>query len=549
MPDAFSPFDIRPKPLEDGIRNWDELVPRPYDKKAVDAYSRCRVILMNGIEVNATMMSHNIARMTQDDEVKRTMAMIRRADSQHQQLVNWLNPADSTVIETTIGFEQVAVDLTSDLAQNEPDPYVKEALDFALLEDFDHLFRYGCLMELMLGKDPNEVTQGYTEIKPGRPTVEEHRHPDDGMRRTYDKDSAELKTKLDYFTIVSAEQETMNFYKEHGNMYEDRLARMLYTEIAEIEQQHVTHYENLGDPAETMLEKLAMMQLCEAYNYFSCAQTESDGELKRLWERLAEEEMGHVMVCATLLEQVEGRDLRELLRTDRVEPLIVFKPNKEYVNAILDEQVDWQANGRDRSFAPKSELPDDWPSYGYQERVNSGEVASEAVTERAEQTGRVPGEAIIEGKKPAGGATDIFERLHKDHVEVEAMFMRIASGEGDTSKTFEKLALELESHERAEETVFYEPLKDADEARDIVLEGYEEHHAGDLVMRELRKNKSGSEQWHAKAMVLMEMVQHHVIEEEGKMFEKARMLIDGERARQMVKEFEAEKKGMMKKAA
>ena len=545
--DGFKPFELQGAPLEDGIRNWDELAPQPYDKKTVDAYSRCRVILMNGIEANATVMSHNVARMTADPEVKRVMAMIRRADSQHQQLVNWLNPADSTVIETTIGFEQVAVDLTSDLAQNEPDPYVKQALDFALLEDFDHLFRYGCLMELMLGKDPNEVTQGFTEIKPGRPTVEEHRHPDDEMRRPYDKNTAELKTKMNYFTIVSGEQETMNFYKEHGNMYADPLARKLYTEIAEIEQQHVTQYENLGDPTETMLEKLTMMQLCEAYNYYSCVQTETDSHLRGIWERLLEEEMGHVLACARLLEQVEGRDLRELLRTDAIEPIISFHPNKEYVNQIIEEQLDWQASGTE--FVPKADLPKDWPSFAYQEKVNAGEVASEMVATKAEEVGKVPGVSIMEGEKTAEGRTDIYERLHKDHKEVEAMFKKIVAGKGDSAKTFEKLATELESHSRAEETVFYAPLKDSDEARDKVMEGYEEHHGADLFIRELRKNRAGSEQWQAKVMVLMEMVQHHVVEEEGKLFEKAKMAIDGERAEAMVKEFETEKKAAAKKRA
>jgi len=41
----------------------------------------------------------------------------------------------------------VAVDLTANLAKNEPDSYVKQTLDFALLEDFDHLYRYACLYD------------------------------------------------------------------------------------------------------------------------------------------------------------------------------------------------------------------------------------------------------------------------------------------------------------------------------------------------------------------------------------------------------------------
>ena len=52
---------------------------------------------------------------------------------------------------------------------------VGSILDFALLEDFDHLFRYGCLMELLEGKDPNTITQGNTEIKAGRPTAVDSR--------------------------------------------------------------------------------------------------------------------------------------------------------------------------------------------------------------------------------------------------------------------------------------------------------------------------------------------------------------------------------------
>lgn len=51
--DGFRPFEIKGKQLEDGIRDWDALVPQPYDKNNVDAYSRCRVILMNGIELLA----------------------------------------------------------------------------------------------------------------------------------------------------------------------------------------------------------------------------------------------------------------------------------------------------------------------------------------------------------------------------------------------------------------------------------------------------------------------------------------------------------------
>jgi rubrerythrin len=342
MNQQFRPFDFEGIPIEEQYMSWNEMIRDPYDKYSVDAYTRTRIILMNGIENNAIITSHAMDRMIDNNDIKAKMAAIRRVDSQHQELVNWLNPADQSIIETTIGYEQVAVDLTSNLAKNEPDPYFKQVLDFALLEDFDHLFRYGCLMEILEDKDPNTITQGKTEIKPGRPTVIEHRHPLDSMRMHFDKDTASAKTKMNYMTIVSGEQQTMLYYRSHGFMFADDLARKLYAEIAEIEEQHVTQYELSGDPRMTMLEHAALVQLNEAYNYYSCMQTESDPRIRGIWEQLFSDEVTHTQMVNDLLHKYEGRDLKDIIRTDVIEPLIVFEQNKDYVNMILDTQVDLQ---------------------------------------------------------------------------------------------------------------------------------------------------------------------------------------------------------------
>jgi len=377
----FRPFEHPGTPIEEQYMSWNEMIKNPYNKNTVDAYTRTRVILMNGIENNAVITSHAMDRMlgrTLDNtEIKAGLAAIRRMDSQHQQLVEWLNPADQTILETTIGYEQVAVDLTANLAKNEPDPYHKQVLDFALLEDFDHLYRYGCLMEALENKDPNNITQGKTDIKPGRPTVIEHRHPYDSLRMHYNKDTADAKTKLNHLTIVSGEQQTMLYYKTHGSMLADDLSRKLYAEIAEIEQQHVSQYEMVGDPAETMLEKATMIQLNEAYNYYSCMQTETDPRIRKIWEHLFYDEMGHTYMCEALLKKYEGRDLMDLLKTDVIEPLIVFEPNKDYVNMVLDTQVDLQPYNM--RFMRTRDLPSNWASFDYQRKVNAGGAPSETV--------------------------------------------------------------------------------------------------------------------------------------------------------------------------
>src|SRR5690606_32542790 len=172
------------------------------------------VILMNGIEAEALRFGHSCARMNR--ELQAHLAKVRRIEQHQQTLVNWMNPADQSQLETTIGFEQVAIEVTSAVALSEPDPYLAQVYRFGLLEDFDHLYRYAALMDRVEGKDPNALIQSYTDIIPGRPTSLEHRASDDDLRTPYDKDRADLLTKLNALTIMSGEHMTHDYYMVVG---------------------------------------------------------------------------------------------------------------------------------------------------------------------------------------------------------------------------------------------------------------------------------------------------------------------------------------------
>lgn len=64
--------------------------------------------------------------------------------------VNWLLGSDHSPLETTIAYEQVAIEVTAAIARKEPDPYLGQVCRFGLLEDFDHLYRYSALLDRML---------------------------------------------------------------------------------------------------------------------------------------------------------------------------------------------------------------------------------------------------------------------------------------------------------------------------------------------------------------------------------------------------------------
>lgn len=378
---AFRPFDEKATPIEEQYMNWRLLLNQPYDKMAADPHTKTRIILMNGIEVNATVTKHELARYTANPEIREALAMTRRAESMQQQAVEWMNPGDQTIVETTIGYEQLAVDLTADLAMNEDDDYQRKTLDFALLEDFDHLYRYALLLQILEGKDANSLTKGTVEIKEGRPTRVHHRHPQDEMRKQWNKDTASPKTKMNYFTIVSAEQQTENYYKTHGSQFQDDLSRGLYSEIADVEEQHVSQYEALGDGTMSMLEMNFLMEVNEAYNYFCCAQSETDQTVKQMWEMFMRDEIGHMQSAINLLQKFENKDPVKVLGDDKIDKPILLHQTKDYVNKVLAEQVDFQPYKME--FMPESQIPKGWASFGFRDKVNGDFVPSEIVVDRA----------------------------------------------------------------------------------------------------------------------------------------------------------------------
>ncbi len=343
---------------------WRELVPKPISKLDDDAFTRVRIILMNGIESESVRFQHVIARS--HAHLREPLAKIRRIEHHQQTMVNWLLSADHSPLETTVAFEQVAIEVTAALARNEPDPYVAQALRFALLEDFDHLYRYAALMDRLTGMDPNNILQCYTDILPGRPTALEHRAPIDDLTRPWDKSTAHTLTKLHTMTIVAGENQTHDYYMTVGPQFADPLARQMYAEIASIEEQHVTHYEALFDPSQSVLEQWLLHEANEAYNYYGCMQQESNPRIKKIWERLLDYELGHVQVVAGLLKEHEKRDPAEIISSPLPDPF-PYESNREFVRATLSAELDLRRNGPD--FVPMAE--ESAASIEYREHMNS----------------------------------------------------------------------------------------------------------------------------------------------------------------------------------
>jgi hypothetical protein len=125
---------------------------------------------------------------------------------------------------------------------------------------------------------------------------------------------------------------------------------------------------------------------------------------------------------------------------------------------------------------------------------------------------------------------DAISLLKADHDKVKKLLTELEStterGVKTRSELFATIKGELTVHEIIEEEIFYPELKAHPKARDIVLEGYEEHHVVDVLMSELEGMDVSDERWGAKAIVMKENIEHHIEEEEGDMFAKAHQVFD-----------------------
>jgi hypothetical protein len=125
-----------------------------------------------------------------------------------------------------------------------------------------------------------------------------------------------------------------------------------------------------------------------------------------------------------------------------------------------------------------------------------------------------------------------FSLLKADHEKVAGILETIDETTERATKgreeLFSRLKNELDIHARIEEEIFYPALEESEETRDITLEAYEEHRLVKQLLSELAAEPKDTEEWTAKFTVLKENIEHHVEEEEGEMFKKARRALTDE---------------------
>jgi hemerythrin superfamily protein len=136
----------------------------------------------------------------------------------------------------------------------------------------------------------------------------------------------------------------------------------------------------------------------------------------------------------------------------------------------------------------------------------------------------------------------IYDALVNDHNKVKGLLARLvrlnASDAEEGADLVEQIRDELIPHARAEEAVFYNSIRAVNTAKDLVWHGYEEHMQAEAILRTLQAATKIDADFTKLARKLKAALEHHIQEEEGKIFSVAKQLFTDDEAEVMCEAFE-----------
>lgn len=146
---------------------------------------------------------------------------------------------------------------------------------------------------------------------------------------------------------------------------------------------------------------------------------------------------------------------------------------------------------------------------------------------------------------------DIYSYLKKDHRKVQDLLEEVLAAKSSARREiiFEKIQEELTLHSEAEEATFYAALQDAEETEEWIEDAEDDHEEMKAYMEQLSSMSADSEKWLEIFGEFKHAVEHHVKDEEGRIFDKARDVLDDDEAEQLVEEMERMKEDAFEYAA
>jgi hemerythrin-like domain-containing protein len=131
---------------------------------------------------------------------------------------------------------------------------------------------------------------------------------------------------------------------------------------------------------------------------------------------------------------------------------------------------------------------------------------------------------------------NIYDALKTDHSELKEFLIELVNLEQDDDYRMiliEQIATSLIPHARAEESVFYNSIRAVSSDNSPVMHSYKEHLEAETLLRMLQVKDKVNFDWKATALKLQQSLEHHIQEEENRIFVEARKYFSNEEAEMM----------------
>lgn len=146
----------------------------------------------------------------------------------------------------------------------------------------------------------------------------------------------------------------------------------------------------------------------------------------------------------------------------------------------------------------------------------------------------------------------IYDALKKDHEHLKGLLGKLvqlnAGDEDHVVGLLEQIEDALVPHARAEESVLYNSLRSIEASKDLIMHSYEEHMEAEMLLHGLQLKAEIDADFRRDARKLKHAIEHHIMDEEGKIFSAAKQLLTEEEAEMMAEAFEQLKPKVMEES-
>ncbi len=358
-----NPFQCQPVGGDD-YYDWDNMLLHPLHTQGTPCNDRLYALLCLAVEKH----SYNCidtATATTDNDIRRRLSTLQRAELQQSIRLASMTPNNNSILVHAVDILHLSIQLSAYISQYENDKYTKKAIDYITLEQCDNLYRLANLIDSETDIDPLSLVDNTIEIMPTRPSISQHLHPHDTIKRYCNYKQCNMSTLLHITLLQSLASYSTQYFATILPHYTSTLGRQLLSELAHIASQHSTIYRSLVDANSPPLERLLISQYTECYCYYSAYQYNQS----KVYQHHYDQELYHLHSVANILQHSSGKVWQQVLSRGEYPEPITLQDNTQYIRKLLTSSINTTSQLED--YCDSATLDDTTTHHHYRTQLNN----------------------------------------------------------------------------------------------------------------------------------------------------------------------------------